>query len=411
MGWITPHHPTAAETDACVSCGLCLPACPTYRLTGEETASPRGRLAAMAAVADGVVPLDSTFEDIMSFCLGCRACEAVCPSLVPYGRAIEGTRAEIAAQRPQRSRRVRHWLFTRVLGSSSIMRVVTIGAAVGQRVGLDKIRRGPMSRLRGLRPLPLWPRAARRRPPPPPDRRGTVALLTGCVMAPWFGDVQQATIETLEHAGYEVVVPSGQTCCGALAAHDGAADGARSLAAANVAAFAFADLIVTDSAGCGAHLKEYGHWADEGDAIAAKTVDVNEFVASLVEDGSLPTFPDNGVMVAIQDPCHLRHAQRIVAEPRALVRAAGYVPMEIDDLGLCCGAAGSYTLLEPEASNELGQRKAQQVRASGALIVASANPGCEIQLRAHLGGRYVVRHPVELYRDALTVPSRAPRSA
>ncbi len=229
-------------------------------------------------------------------------------------------------------------------------------------------------------------------------------------MEPWFGEVQQATVETLEHAGYDVVTPAGQTCCGALAAHDGAADGARRLAERNVAAFAGADVIVTDSAGCGAHLKEYGHWADGGEAVESRTVDVCEFVAGLIADGVLPTLPGNGVTVAVQDPCHLRHAQRIVAEPRAVLRAAGYTPVEIDDLALCCGAAGSYTLLEPETSNVLGARKAEQVRATGALLVASANPGCEIQLRSHLGPGHTVRHPVELYRDALRARSQTPGS-
>ena len=282
------------------------------------------------------------------------------------------------------------------------MRTVTLGAALAQRLGLSRLRRGPLGRLRGLRRLPLRvPSTIGSRAFPEAGHRGTVALLAGCVMDPWFGEVQQATIGTLRLAGYEVLVPEGQTCCGALAAHDGAAEGAIRLANKNVAAFATADVVATNSAGCAAHLKDYGHWADNGAELAGRVVDITELVAALIADEHLPSLPGTSARVAVQDPCHLRHAQRIVNEPRAIARAAGYIPIEIDDVGLCCGAAGAYTVLQPEASNELGQLKADQVRASGATTVASANPGCEMQLRSHLGAGYVIKHPVELYWEAV----------
>jgi glycolate oxidase iron-sulfur subunit len=402
MGWVTEWAPTQRELDACVSCGLCLPHCPTFRLTGDEAASPRGRLAAMAAFAEGLAVMDGTFEDIMGYCLQCRACEAVCPSLVPFGRMMEGTRAEITVQRPATARRIRHWLLTTLLGSRPLVRVVSLAAAVGQRLRLERAPLGALRKLGGLRPLPL------RRPTVVGERyaaegasRGTAALLAGCVMDPWFAEVHAATIGLLRAAGYDVVVPEAQTCCGALAAHDGAADGARRLAAHNVAAFAGADVVVADAAGCTAHLKDYGHWADGGADLAARVVDVTELVASLIEEGALPALDRDGPAVAVQDPCHLRHAQRITAAPRAIVAAAGHRVVEIDPVGLCCGAAGAYTLLEPEASDELGRRKADQVRRSGSTVVASANPGCEMQLRAHLGPAFEVRHPVELYWAAL----------
>jgi glycolate oxidase iron-sulfur subunit len=201
-------------------------------------------------------------------------------------------------------------------------------------------------------------------------------------------------------AGYTVRVPAAQSCCGALAAHDGAAEEAVRLAAANMAAFADVALVVVTAAGCGAHLKEYAHWTEGGQELAARTKDITEVVAEAIADGRLPTLGEEREPVAIQDPCHLRHAQRITAEPRAVVAAAGHPVVEIDLAGFCCGAAGIYSILEADMSVELGRRKAAQVQASQAGIVASANPGCEMQLRTHLGPGIRVAHPIELYAEA-----------
>lgn len=400
MPWITTDFPTQLELDSCVTCGLCLPHCPTFRITGKETASPRGRLAAMAAVGDGLLDIDDTFESIMGNCLQCRACEAACPSLVPFGRAMEGTRIEIATQRPDRVRKVRSRLYDRVLTSRPALRLASLGAAVGQRVGAHRI--GPGRRLAGLRRLPLRSASVsgtviRRQG----GSIGTAAVLSGCVMDVWFADVHRATIELLSRGGYDVVVPETQTCCGALAAHDGDAATTRRVAAVNVAAFADADVIVADAAGCGAHLADYGHWVEGGADMAARVLDVTVVVARLIDQGRLPTIPGPSGAVAIQDPCHLRHAQRVVEEPRRVLRAGGYEVREIDPLGLCCGAAGMYTLLERDTSEELGRRKAAQILDSGSLVVASANPGCEMQLRTHLGSGFTIRHPIELYLDSL----------
>ncbi len=415
MGWVTPHAPTRAELDACVQCGLCLPYCPTFRLTGDETASPRGRLTAMSAVAEGLATVDGVFEEMMGFCLQCRACEAVCPSLVPFGRAMEGARAEVAAQRPTPGRRARH-AGLGLLGSRVAVKLATLGAAAGQRLGAHRWLPARLSRgLAGLRRLPLRQETVRNGDwPAHGEEHGVAALLAGCVMDTWFLDVHVATIQVLRRAGYRVVVPRGQTCCGALAAHDGAAGQAERLAARNAAAFAGYDVVVTNSAGCGAHLKDLaergpGNFAplpatSPPDSIRQrreKPCDVTEVVAAAIADGRLPILPPNGQAVALQDPCHLRHAQRITAEPRAVLRAAGYEVRETDPAGLCCGAAGVYSLLRPATSAELGERKAAQVRATGATIVASANPGCEMQLRAHLGAGYRIAHPIELYAGAL----------
>lgn len=226
-------------------------------------------------------------------------------------------------------------------------------------------------------------------------------MLLGCVMGPWFPGVHRAVIEVLAAGGYRVVVPAAQTCCGALAAHDGAAAGAARLARINLRAFAEVDVVLADAAGCSAHLKEYGHWTSAGGELAAKVEDATEFVARLIAAGDLPTSPVDRGPVAIQDPCHLRHAQRVIAAPRQILLAAGYDPVEIDADGLCCGAAGIYSLVEPQASAELGRRKAAQVRQTSSTVVASANPGCEMQLRSYLDDWYRIAHPVELYHEAL----------
>ena len=230
------------------------------------------------------------------------------------------------------------------------------------------------------------------------------ALLAGCVMDAWFGDVHTATVELLAAAGWEVVSPRGQTCCGALAAHDGWADDTRKMASVNMGAFRDVDLVVVNSAGCGAHMKEYDHWVDGGEELATRVADANEVVAEAIADGRLPRLRADGDRVAVQDPCHLRHVQRITDQPREILAAAGLTVVEVDPNGGCCGAAGIYSLLEPDMSRRLGSSKAQQVRATGATLVASANPGCEIQLRSYLSElnhEARVAHPVELYWEAL----------
>jgi glycolate oxidase iron-sulfur subunit len=220
-------------------------------------------------------------------------------------------------------------------------------------------------------------------------------------MEPWFPEVHRATIAVLNAAGYDVIVPFPQTCCGALAAHDGAYSAAQRLASRNLDAFTGCDLVVADAAGCSAHLKEYHHWVKGGEGLASKVRDVTEVVASLLDEGSLPVSPLERGPVAVQDPCHLRHAQRITSAPRRLLAAAGYQPVEIDPDGICCGAAGIYSATRPEAAAELGRRKAGQVTAANTTLVASANPGCEMQLRSHLPAWYRVAHPVELYYEAV----------
>jgi glycolate oxidase iron-sulfur subunit len=220
-------------------------------------------------------------------------------------------------------------------------------------------------------------------------------------MDPWFGDVHRASIAVLRRAGFRVVVPDAQTCCGALAAHDGAAARAKKMADTNDVAFSGFDLVVTNSAGCGAHMKDHALAGSDAKDVASRVRDITEVVAAAIQDGRLPSLGATGRRVAIQDPCHLRHAQRVIQEPRLIVGAAGYEPIDIDPLALCCGAAGVYSLLRPDTSAELGRRKAEQVQAAGVRLVASANPGCEMQLRSYLGRGYRIAHPVEIFAEAI----------
>ncbi|MGI8514756.1 MAG: (Fe-S)-binding protein [Acidimicrobiia bacterium] len=395
--WRTDFAPTTAELNACVACGLCLPHCPTFRLTGLETASPRGRLAAMRGVAEGVIAIDDEFEEAMSFCLNCRACEAVCPSMVPFGRAMEGARAEVAAAHPTVGRGLRHFVLGRVIPNRGSGGVATQLIKLLQKLGPSLLREGPAQRsLRGLRGLQARPRRAQIVNGP------RVGLLVGCVMDKWFGNVNQAAIELLDLAGYQVVTPASQTCCGALAVHDGNIKSGRRLAAANVAAFASADVVVATAAGCSAHLKGYDKLNSEGAALAAKTLDITELIARLIAEGALPRLPVTGEAVVVHDPCHLRHAQRITSAPREILAAAGLATVDADPDGICCGAAGIYSLTHPEASHQLGERiAALAASAATTTLIASANPGCEMQLRSHLPKGYRVAHPVELYLESI----------
>ena len=401
MAWVTDWAPTSAELSTCIDCGLCLPACPTFRLTGDESASPRGRIAAMRAIDRGLSPIDPRFGEIMDLCLQCRACETACPSLVPFGRLMEGARGEAAGAEPDAASIGRRLVFGKLIRKRPFLTLASLGIGLVQRSGLGGSMPGMIGKTGALRSVPIpVPMTAGSEWLPGGEPVGTVAFLSGCVMDAWYSDTHVAVIQVLRTAGYRVVAPSQQTCCGALAAHEGAAYDAAAMASKNVGAFKGYDRIVVDSAGCSAHLKGYGHWADGGADLADRVLDATEFVAALIAEGELPTF-EGEEPIAVQDPCHLRHAQRIVDEPRNILRAAGYAPVEIDPEGMCCGAAGAYQLSHPEVSRELGLIKAQEIAATGLKVVASANPGCEMQLRTYLDSGYVVKHPIELYWSAV----------
>jgi len=229
-----------------------------------------------------------------------------------------------------------------------------------------------------------------------------VALLEGCVINAWFTDVHVATIGVLQAAGYRVVIPPKQTCCGALAAHEGNPGDAHRLAQANQLAFADTEAIVINAAGCSAHMAGYDEWLGDGGVFSAKVVDVVSLVATAIENGNLPRLDIRSDRVGVQDPCHHRHGQGIISEPRIILDAAGFEVVEIDSSGTCCGAAGMYSVRQPSLSRELGETKARQVDESDVSVVSSANPGCEMQLRSYCSEEIEIRHPIELYWDALS---------
>ena len=400
MAWVTEHPPKTVDLDSCVSCGLCLPVCPTFRLTGDETASPRGRLAAIAAVSEGRLALDQRFDEITSFCLQCRACETACPSMVPYGEVIEAARAEAVAQVPRPDHKLRRLALGRVLASPFLMRVATLGAAAMQR--LDALDALPIvgGATTGLRRLPL-PLPSARGGVWGPENAERVVLFTGCVADTWFTEIHTATVRVLLAAGYRVEAPVSQTCCGALASHSGFGSDAAAMADENIRALGGDAPIVVNVAGCGAHLKAYGRYVSGGDAIAGRTKDVTEIVAEAIEAGRLPELASNGERVVVQDPCHLEHGQKITREPRIVLEAAGYEVIDADPGGMCCGAAGLYQVDHPETAEQLGTAKAAKIEATGVTLVASANAGCEMQLRRYLDDGHEVLHPVEIYAKAL----------
>jgi glycolate oxidase iron-sulfur subunit len=378
----------ADELVACVSCGLCLPHCPTYRVTGEESASPRGRIAAMRAVQAGPLPLTGEFTRYMDECVQCRACEAVCPSSVPFGRLMEGARMTLVRE----TRFVPWWqrLGYRVLGRHRLLVVLSRLGAVVQRLRL-------VPRRLGLPRLPF--RAAKLHP------TGDDAwLFTGCVMDVWQRPVHAAVLRVLEAAGIGVAVPAtgASGCCGALHLHAGLVEQARVQASRVMTAFPGAAPVLVDSAGCGAALKDYGHLlgTPEAEAFAARVHDVHEWLAD-----RLPTLPAPepgqrfAARVAVQDPCHLRHVQRAHQAVRTVLGPYVADLVEIDDDGLCCGAGGAYAAQHPALAGKIRKQKVAAIAATGATVVASANPGCAM----HLGAAGLdVRHPFEVLDEVLS---------
>lgn len=397
MSWIAGvDAPSDEDLVRCVSCGLCLPACPTYRLTGLESASPRGRIAAMRLVAWEGAAIDDTFAEFMDFCLACRACETACPAGVPYGRLIEGARAQVeAGVRRQPVERFLRWLgLDVVLPRRGLLVLVTVSAWAMQRVRLR--------RPRSLRLLPSLRLSSVLRGPRPSGHGEPSVLFRGCVQDLWFREVNDASARALARQGFRVDIPRGQTCCGALAVHYGRPGTARRLARRNVAALSPTEgPIVVASAGCGASMKEWGHLLEGDSAAAAVAARVRDITEVLADRESPTEGPARPLRIAVHDPCHLAHAQRITREPRiVLSRIPRADVCDVPDSTVCCGAAGLYNLLRPDTAAELGRRKAEAVASVDPDVVAVANPGCAMQIRLWLDeiGRSDIRvsHPVEL---------------
>ena len=362
----------------CVHCGFCLPACPTYTLWHEEMDSPRGRIDLMRGLVEGTTELTDTVVEHFDRCLGCMACVPACPSGVQYDRLIEQTRAHVEkhAKRPIGERLLRRALFE-VFPHRRRLRA----ALALRRLPAP----GPFAPLR--RVAPPWISAAW---PPEhlPGKGPRVAVVAGCVQSVVFGDVNAATARVLAADGFDVHVPRAQECCGALHAHAGRLEEGLARAHALEDALSGYDVIVTNAAGCGSHLKDHG---------SARIVDVSELLA---DAPSRATRHPLELRVAFQDSCHLKHAQGIDLEPRAaLLAIPGLELVEPGEQSLCCGSAGIYNLVQPEAAGELGDRKAEQVLATNPDAYASGNPGCLVQVTASLrraGRPLPAFHPIEL---------------
>ncbi len=375
----------------CVHCGLCLDACPTFRVTGLETESPRGRLYLMTQWKRGTLPFTDAQARHIDLCLGCRTCEAVCPSGVPYGRIIEAGRAEVESLRSATPKRaIAKTALRQLLAHPGRLRAFGSVTRVAQAAGLTSIVRSgrqlPPLRRQFVRPVGDMAPAIG-------ERKHRVAFLVGCVMPILYPQSHQAAVRLLQLAGCEVWFPPGERCCGALFAHNGDLESAARLRDANTRTYLAGtfDALVVDSAGCGAHLKDFYP------ALTGRVRDLTEWLA---EVGLPAPKRDVAVRVTYQDACHLAHAQRIRKQPRDLIRAVpGVELVEMRHPEICCGAAGMYSTLEPAMSNRILREKLDDVEATHAGVVVSANPGCQMQLEAGLrarGSRMKVEHVAEL---------------
>ncbi len=372
------------QLNTCVQCGLCLSSCPTFRVTGDETMSPRGRIALMRLVQLDNLPVEPEMVRAFESCVQCRGCEPACPSGVPYGSLIEQTKATLAEHHV-----VTPW-WQRVglaaLPHPRLLRVGSIALALAQRAHLTPRRLGLSAR------LPLRRPALR--------SSGTdVYLFTGCVMDAWQRDVHQAAQRVLEAAGFGVT-PTGSLapCCGALHAHAGLTRTTKRLAADMIASLRPDVPVLVDSAGCGAAMKDYGHLLGTPEAIAfsKRTYDLQEFLAQHMD--RMPSAQPLALRVAVQDPCHLRHVQKVHLATRTVLAPYVRELVELDDDGLCCGAGGAYSVMEPELAGQIRQRKVSSIGRALPDVVASANPGCSMHLAA--AGVSTV-HPIELIDRAL----------
>ncbi|WP_186438465.1 (Fe-S)-binding protein [Cohnella terricola] len=393
----------------CMRCGFCLPACPTFRETGLEPESPRGRIALMKAVADGLMDPDQAFQDQMNHCLGCRACEPACPADVKYGQLIEQARDAIEdhAVHSAPIKGVRKLMFKGVFPNRSRLKWLGRSLAFYQKSGLRSIARGT-----GI--MKLFPKHLQEMEQILPEasgkgvieRLGTVypakgekiarvALFRGCIMDVMFADTNVNTVKLLSEAGFEVVIPESQVCCGALHAHSGEMDQARDLAKINVKTFreAGVEYIVSNAGGCGALLVEYDHllqgddeYRELGEWFAPRVVDVSKL---LVEKGRIPSFAESAsvataepVTITYQDSCHLRNVMKSSTAPRELMnQVSGAHYCEMKDSDRCCGSAGIYNVTQPEMAGQLIEHKMEHANATNARYLLTSNPGCLLQMK------------------------------
>ncbi|MEQ1884148.1 MAG: heterodisulfide reductase-related iron-sulfur binding cluster [Bryobacteraceae bacterium] len=415
--------PQWADLNKCVHCGLCLNACPTYRELHVEMDSPRGRIFQMRQVANGA-PITDAYVQHLDLCLACRGCESACPSGVPYGRLIEAARAQIEdnierkSARPLAPRLLRSFVFEKLLPSRAWLNFAGTMLRFYQESGLQRVVRliglpKHLADVEALAPAaqaPFFFENLGRVFPAKGERKYRVAFLSGCIANVCFSRLNEATVRVLQANGCEVIIPESQTCCGALHVHAGLREPARELARKNIAAVTNGnfDAILTNAAGCGSTLKEYHEllehdeqWKDRAASFTAKMKDVTEFLASIDLN---PRMGEVRTTVTYQDSCHLAHGQRVRSAPRELLkRVPGVTFKEMPMADICCGSAGIYNVVQTEMSLALLTKKMQSVNATKVTRIATANPGCMLQLQAgakRFGNGQTVSHVIEILDEA-----------
>ncbi len=422
------HHPPDPKLlDACVHCGFCLSTCPSYRVIGKETDSPRGRIYLMDAISEGEAPLSAAAAQHFDSCLGCLACVTTCPSGVQYDKLIAATRPQVERNhpRPLAERLLRQLIFS-LFPYPDRLRLLLRPLGLYQKSGLQSLVRSlgilpklapQLAAMEALLP-PISPQAFHDTLPTlipaQGEKRYRVGMLLGCVQRLFNPAVNEATVRVLTANGCEVVIPPSQGCCGALSHHQGQEEQSQTLARQMIDCFANADVdaIIINASGCGHTLKEYGQilqddpdYAERAQALAATVKDVQEFLAQVGLTAPLSAIQSEPLTVVYQDACHMIHGQKISLQPRQLLRKIPGVQLrEPIDAVLCCGSAGVYNILQPEVAAELGQQKVQNLLQTGATVIASANIGCYTQISRHLhlqGQTVPVLHPMQLLDCAI----------
>ncbi|MGD1702843.1 (Fe-S)-binding protein [Dapis sp. BLCC M229] len=417
------NPPNPELIDACVHCGFCLSTCPSYRVIGKEMDSPRGRIYAMDAINKGEVALNKTTSQHFDTCLGCLACVTTCPSGVKYDKLIAATRPQVERNIPRSlpDLLIRNLIFN-LFPYPNRLRPLLIPLFVYQKLGFNKFIRATkllekisprLAAMESILPEITVDSFESNYPtiiPAQGEKRYRVGLILGCVQRIFFSPVNMATIRVLTANGCEVVIPQSQGCCAALPEHQGQTEQAHTLAKQMIDSFANTgvDAVIINAAGCGHTLKEYGNilqddseYCEKAKEFSSQVKDVQEFLANVGLTAKLsPLIEDEELTIVYQDACHLLHGQKISLEPRKLLQQIPGVKLrEPIDAALCCGSAGIYNMLQPEVAEELGQQKVENLLNTGAELIASANPGCSLQIKKHLelqGKKMTLMHPIEL---------------
>lgn len=426
-GFDEQHPPDPKLIDTCVHCGFCLSTCPSYRVIGKEMDSPRGRIYLMDAINEGEIALNTATVEHFDSCLGCLACVTTCPSGVEYDKLISATRPQVERNYPRNllDRLYRKLIFS-LFPYPNRVRWLLVPLLVYQALGLQKLVRAtgllkrfsprlaamesilPQISLKSFRddfPTAIAPQG---------EKRYRVGMILGCVQRLFFSPINEATARVLTANGCEVIIPKTQGCCAALPHHQGQEEQAKALARQMIDAFENTDVdaVIINAAGCGHTLKEYGHllqddpeYREKAKAFAAKVKDVQEFLATAGLTTPLSPLADKPLTLVYQDACHLLHGQKISLQPRQVLRQIPGVQLrEPVDAALCCGSAGVYNMLQPDVADELGKQKAQNLVNTGADLIASANPGCTLQIAKHMQSqerKISIKHPMELLDYAI----------